>query len=465
MELNNNKKIYFITVYGYQENEKKEKVDKFYKDIQSIYDNFKDEGDIYIIGDFNAKIKIDIKEKKIHQKESNNGKLLQDLINKNNLNCNNYEFEKDSWWTREGRTKETSNQKSIVDYILWKNKNSTKIDNLFIDDDLTYTLKGGKKLKGKHTDHNAIIFEIINCDTKIETNKGKIKINSRDYNHEDQNYWMRTWKYNEDFNPEENYDEWIKHANIFIKDYSKEIWINRVKRKKENSTIVALKKTKKSIENKIKNSKGKNEELIKRKRQVNKKINECTKQKVIKDINKEATKIEKASTNSKIFYKTLKRIKFKDREELDNYIIDFDGNKKEGKDNVHSFKEFFYGDLYNVREVDDKHIDWNNKIIEENNNLKKDYKNRTEYKQNNTDFHINTLNRMIKTLKNDKAISEDNISNEFIKNLDQRNRKNLLYILNKLYKEDNVPKSWREGTLTTIYKKKELKASLVMTEV
>ena len=60
---------------------------------------------------------------------------------------------------------------------------------------------------------------------------------------------------------------------------------------------------------------------------------------------------------------------------------------------------------------------------------------------------------MIKTLKNDKAISEDNISNEFIKNLDQRNRKNLLYILNRLYKEDNVPKSWREGTLTTIYKK------------
>ena len=122
MELNNNEKIYFITIYGYQENEKRDKINKFYKDIQDIYDNFKDEGDIYIIGDFNAKIKIDNKEKNIHQKESNNGKFLQELINNNNLNCNNYEFPKETWWTRENRTEESSNQKSIVDYILWKKK-------------------------------------------------------------------------------------------------------------------------------------------------------------------------------------------------------------------------------------------------------------------------------------------------------------------------------------------------------
>ena len=38
MSLNRNKKIYFITIYGFQENEKIEKVEKFYKDLQEIYE-------------------------------------------------------------------------------------------------------------------------------------------------------------------------------------------------------------------------------------------------------------------------------------------------------------------------------------------------------------------------------------------------------------------------------------------
>ena len=76
MSLNKNKKIYFITIYGFQENEKIEKVEKFYKDLQEIYETYKEEGDIYIIGDFNAKIEINNKKKNIHQKESKNGKKL-----------------------------------------------------------------------------------------------------------------------------------------------------------------------------------------------------------------------------------------------------------------------------------------------------------------------------------------------------------------------------------------------------
>ena len=71
------------------------------------------------------------------------------MIIYNNLGCNNIEMPTTTWWTRESRTEETSNQKSIVDYILWKKNNMTEIENLEIDEDLTHTLRGGKKLKGK----------------------------------------------------------------------------------------------------------------------------------------------------------------------------------------------------------------------------------------------------------------------------------------------------------------------------
>ena len=54
-------------------------------------------------------------------------------------------------------------------------------------------------------------------------------------------------------------------------------------------------------------------------------------------------------------------------------------------------------------------------------------------------------------------MSEDNISNEFIKALNQRNRKKLLKVLNNLYISNKVPKTWKEGTLTTIYKNKGTK--------
>ena len=341
MSLNRNKKIYFITVYGFQENEKIEKVDKFYKDLQEIYETYKEEGDIYIIGDFNAKIEINNIEKNIYQKESKNGKKLNNMIIYNNLGCNNIVMPTTTWWTRESRTDNTANQKSIVDYILWKKNNMTEIENLEIDEDLTHTLRGGKKLKGKFTDHNAFIFEINNCDTNIEVDKGKIKIISRDFNSVDLNKWMNRWNYNENYNEEENYEEWVKHANTFIKDYTKEIWVNKATKNKENSKIISLRKTKKEIEKRIKKNQGNKKELIKKKREINKEILECTKSKVIRDINKQATRIEKASTNSKIFYKTLKKIKNKDREDLENYVIDFEGNKKEGNEEVHVFKKFF----------------------------------------------------------------------------------------------------------------------------
>ena len=67
---------------------------------------------------------------------------------------------------------------------------------------------------------------------------------------------MNRWIYNENYDEEENYEEWIKHANTFIKDYTKEIWVNKASKNKENSKIISLKKTKNSIEKRIKNNQG-----------------------------------------------------------------------------------------------------------------------------------------------------------------------------------------------------------------
>ena len=75
-------------------------------------------------------------------------------------------------------------------------------------------------------------------------------------------------------------------------------------------------------------------------------------------------------------------------------------------------------------------------------------------------FNINELNRAIKSLMNGKTPAIEPVKNEDLKGIDQENRVKLLEIFNNLYLCGEVPKEWKEGIMTIIYKGKGKKNSL-----
>ena len=99
--------------YGPQENEKVEKVKEIYNALSHQLHQIKDECDIILAGDFNAKLKIS--KENCEQAESRNGKILQEMITENNLTPATINADH-GIWTRANR--KIKNEKSVIDYIM-----------------------------------------------------------------------------------------------------------------------------------------------------------------------------------------------------------------------------------------------------------------------------------------------------------------------------------------------------------
>ena len=108
------------------------------------------QGEIILTGDFNAKIAIP--EDESIQKESRNGKIMMEFIQKTGLIPMSIKSQH-GLWTRENR--HNPKEKSVIDYILTTPTISTQVNNLAID------AEGTLRLKGKNEpDHNTITFEV-----------------------------------------------------------------------------------------------------------------------------------------------------------------------------------------------------------------------------------------------------------------------------------------------------------------
>ena len=75
--------ISIAVFYGPQENEKNENVKEIYEKFDNQIKQKSKNNEIIIGGDFNAKLAFDIDN--TQQKESRNGKILQELTDRNNL--------------------------------------------------------------------------------------------------------------------------------------------------------------------------------------------------------------------------------------------------------------------------------------------------------------------------------------------------------------------------------------------
>ena len=163
--------ISIAVFYGPQENEKHEKVKEFYEKFENQIKQKSKNNEIIIGGDFNAKLAFDIDN--TQQKESRNGKILQELTDRNNLEPITLNAEKGIWTRHEWNNKE---KKSTVDYILTSRTIAKNVSHTIVDEEGSFRVKG-KNDKG--SDHNTILTNIRVNNPRTKTFTEKWNVNNK----------------------------------------------------------------------------------------------------------------------------------------------------------------------------------------------------------------------------------------------------------------------------------------------
>ena len=145
-----NNKIYIGTYYGKQEKEPRENIEREFSQLESQINKLQREAPIVLIGDFNAKIEIN--KRNAYQKQSPNGKYLQQLIDNQNLIPINTTSDKGAW-TRVNR--KNPKERSIIDYALISKSLANNITETTTDEVGTHRIWGRNE-----TDHNTIMVNI-----------------------------------------------------------------------------------------------------------------------------------------------------------------------------------------------------------------------------------------------------------------------------------------------------------------
>ena len=144
------KNIAIGVFYGPHENENISKAKEIFTALNNQIAQKAETNEIIIAGDFNAKITINNKECK--QSESRNGKMLQNIIEDNNLIVANLKADAGIWIRV---NKKNNKEKSVIDHILTTPYVANNIQTLIVDEE------GHLRIKGKNeTDHNTITMSI-----------------------------------------------------------------------------------------------------------------------------------------------------------------------------------------------------------------------------------------------------------------------------------------------------------------
>ena len=147
-----------ILGYGPQETQPAEEREAFMMELEIELQRCADLGEWpIVIGDMNAKLQMSNGEL---EHLSPNGKLLKEVVKKYQLSVVNFSEKCSGKWTHVIRTTE---EKSVLDYIITNEVMAGAVKNLVIDEDCLLCPFSMKKKKGKevpqYSDHNSMILE------------------------------------------------------------------------------------------------------------------------------------------------------------------------------------------------------------------------------------------------------------------------------------------------------------------
>ena len=164
------KNIAIGVFYGPQENAKIDTTKAIYNKLETQINQKAGKNEIILGGDFNAKLEINHKDG--NQQESRNGRILQEIITRNNLTAASTKADL-GLWTRVNRRK--TSEKSVIDYILTSTNIKNNITSMIIDEE------GSLRITGKNqTDHNTLLMNMKINNPRKPTYRETWKLNNRE---------------------------------------------------------------------------------------------------------------------------------------------------------------------------------------------------------------------------------------------------------------------------------------------
>ena len=443
LKINTKTPIFVGIVYGKQENNQIEETENQYQELITTINQLKKEGNIILMGDFNAKITV-MKED-CQQQASRNGKLLENLLKLTNTTAINTTKKHTGTWTRENRNK--ADEKSVIDYIIMDKTTEKSITESETDNSNKYPIEGKNR-----TDHNIISATIqINetvTSTKLTKWKQQPKQKWTEYNKEVQKEWSQL---------EANQQTYPNLEIIITKALEKHIGKQTISINKKDKVTNDKIKEAKSKRKKLKQEynevcktrdypeiQQKKQEYINQQIATNKLIQEELKQRTKKTINRI---IQEGGTNSSSFWKIRKQILGKGNKEEYNTVTE-DGTTLTSPTETKNHIAGYFEDLYQARQGEESHREWTEKINNEVNRI-----------ANRNDDHTQTITaketeKAIKQLRKNKSTGPDQIPNKAFIEADQQTTQIITKAMNNIYETEDIPQSWQEGEILRIYKGK-----------
>ncbi len=434
------------TFYGPQESEKIDKVINCYNNLETQINQMKQKAEIFLTGDFNAKLKI--ANRLGTQNESRNGKYLQEVMERTNLIPSSVQAQ-NGLWTRVNR--KNISEKSVIDYVLTTSPINDSIITIIIDEE------GALRIKGKNqTDHNTIM-------TNIKTNTPRQPAYNEVWKLSNQSGWQK-------FNKE--IQKTATQENIADGDYStaekkiREILtrtVGKIKIRTDKAPKVKSDElTNAKMERKM--AKKEFEEACKGKDGEKKRTSltkyTATQQKVrniMEQADREKTEqrienlIQMTKINPNQIWQARRRAKRSS--ELDYNIITEDDKTITDPDEEKEYIANFFEQLYQARPSTPDYEQISREISQSVATTSNNYLNNEET-QGSEPITLKETNDAIKRLRRRKSVGPDDLPNEIFIEADGKTKQIYNDILNKIHRETKIPEEWKIGHVKRLYKGK-----------
>ena len=436
-----NKKISIGVYYGKQENEKIEIIEREFSQLKTQINRLKNQGHTILVGDFNAKLKINKGE--VSQEVSRNGKYLTELLETCGSTAISTESETGTW-TRVNRN--NTSEKSVIDYFIVRKCDTHCVTENTVDE------AGALRMKGiRESDHNTMTISF-----KMPMEK--------------QNKIIRRWKLGnregwKKFNQQmKTIDQDKLHDYEYFENTIKEtlektigsVKINVGNRRgaKEPESIKILRKEKrearKTLEEEIRN-KGVQKRVrlnkyIEAQKELRIQLEEHNRQQIrelIEKIKKEG------GVKSKTFWNTKKRLAGKGNGSEYTTITE-EGEEITDPEASKEHIANYYENLYQARPGKPEYAKWTHEIEQSIQRIE----NLEAVKKPPDPVTTEEVKRVVRRLKPGKATGPDNIPNEVFKEADEHLINNITKVMDSIAQRKDIPPQWQEGSLLRLYKGK-----------
>ena len=429
--------------YGPQENVATEKIREIYNNLETQINTKRKNNEIILGGDFNAKLHV-IKDGQT-QKQSRNGKILQDLIDNTQLTPITTKADY-GFYTRVNRN--DPNEKSMIDYIMTTAPIAKNVSSTIIDEDGAHRVKSKKD-----SDHNTILISLrINEPRKPE--------------------YLEKWKL-------ENKDGW-KQFNVSFAKLSENLTRNyeKVEECIRNTLKQTIGKQKIRVDKPPKPKSPAITEARKEKKEAKRKFEEACKskdpaekiakkeqyQKTQRKLREEIEKYEKEATEKRLanlqrrarkdpntIWQARKKVKRKN--DLDYNTITEDDRVITNPEETKTHIEVYFRDLYQARPGTPEYETWTTHISDTVKKITEPRTINTPGQGNETITEVE-IKKAIKKLKRKKSLGPDEIPNEVFIESNKKVRDILLKTINNIHSTEEIPPSWLQGEIIRLYKGK-----------